>query len=76
MMLAIPSKPMGSSFTSPRLRGEVGSRAGAIRVRGPLSESDLGETPPHPTPLRASFARLGPARGERCVHRASFEQEA
>jgi hypothetical protein len=45
------------SFTSPRVRGEVGLRASAIRVRGPLSESEFGEMPPHPNPL--------PARGER-----------
>jgi len=44
-------------LTSPRLRGEVGLRFSAIRVRGRLRESELGETPPHHNPL--------PARGER-----------
>jgi len=64
--MGIYAKRMGSLFlTSPRVRGEVGLRFGAIRVRGPLRESELGETPPHPNPLRASFARLAPARGER-----------
>jgi len=45
------------SFTSPRAREEVGLRVSAIRVRGPLRESDLDEASPHPNPL--------PARGER-----------
>ena len=43
-----------SALTSPRLRGEVGAKR---RVRGPLIESELGETPPHPNPLPASGAR-------------------
>jgi hypothetical protein len=34
-------------------------------VRGHLRESELDETPPHPDPLRASFARLDPASGAR-----------
>jgi hypothetical protein len=50
-------------LTSPRVRGEVGSPS--IRVRGRLNKSEFGETPPHPNPLRASFARLDPASGER-----------
>jgi DNA helicase II / ATP-dependent DNA helicase PcrA len=41
-------------LTSPRLRGEVDAKR---RVRGHLSESELGETPPHPNPLPASGAR-------------------
>jgi len=49
-------------FTSPRLRGEVGAQR---RVRGAIRESGYAENPPHPNPLRASFARLDPARGER-----------
>jgi hypothetical protein len=57
-MMAIDSKQVGSLFlTSPRLRGEVGLRFSAIRVRGPLREAEPAETPPHPNPL--------PARGER-----------
>jgi len=65
-VMGIHAKRMGSLFlTSPRLRGEVGLRFGAIRVRGRLRESELGATPPHPNPLRASFARLVPASGER-----------
>jgi hypothetical protein len=44
-------------FTSPRLRGEVGLRASAIRVRGAIRESDYAVSPPHPNPL--------PAGGER-----------
>ena len=67
--MAVHSKRMGSLFfTSPRLRGEVGLRVGAIRVRGPLREAEPVETPPHPNPL--------PARGERGLQRASFGQEA
>jgi peptide/nickel transport system ATP-binding protein len=56
----------GALFTSPRLRGEVGLRASAIRVRGAIREFDYAETAPHPNPLRASFARLDPVKnGER-----------
>src|SRR5260370_41593137 len=66
-------------FTSPRLRGEHRlpsaavlveerrSEASAIaqrRVRGTIRESEPVESPPHPGPLRASFARLDPAGGE------------
>jgi DNA helicase II / ATP-dependent DNA helicase PcrA len=43
-------------LTSPRLRGEVAALF-ARRVRGHLSESELGETPPHPNPLPASGER-------------------
>jgi len=32
---------VAAAFTSPRLRGEVGLRICAIRVRGPLRESEL-----------------------------------
>ncbi len=42
----------GALFTSPRLRGEVGLRASAIRVRGAIREFDYAETAPHPNPLR------------------------
>jgi hypothetical protein len=50
------------SATSPRLRGEVGFYAKRkIRVRGLSANSDV-ETAPHPSPLRASFARLDPAK--------------
>jgi hypothetical protein len=57
-MMARDSKQVGSLFlTSPRLRGEVGLRLGAIRVRGPLREAEPVETPPHPDLL--------PARGEK-----------
>ena len=41
----------GALFTSPRLRGEVGLRASAIRVRGAIREFDYAETAPHPNPL-------------------------
>jgi hypothetical protein len=53
---------MSALLTSPRLRGEVGAKR---RVRGAIHESEPVESPPHPNPLRASFARLDPARGER-----------
>jgi hypothetical protein len=36
-----------------------------IRVRGTIREHESVETPPHPDPLRASFARLDPASGAR-----------
>jgi ATP-dependent DNA helicase UvrD/PcrA len=53
-------------LTSPRLRGEVGLRVSAIRVRGAIRESVPVERAPHPNPLRASFARLDPVKnGER-----------
>jgi hypothetical protein len=56
--MARDSKQADSLFlTSPRLRGEVGLRSSAIRVRGPLGEVELAQTSPHPNPL--------PARGER-----------
>jgi len=49
-------------LTSPRLRGEVGFYPKRkIRVRGLSANSDV-ETAPHPSPLRASFARLDPAK--------------
>jgi hypothetical protein len=39
-------------------------------VRGTIRESSYGERAPHPNPLRASFARLDPAKGgEREWHR-------
>jgi hypothetical protein len=48
----------GLSFTSPRLRGEVGFVAKReIRVRGTIDEPDAIEAPPHPNPLPASGAR-------------------
>jgi hypothetical protein len=54
------------SFTSPRLRGEVGDGAQRrLWVRGTLRESCHAESPPHPNPPRASFARLDPASGAR-----------
>jgi peptide/nickel transport system ATP-binding protein len=64
-----------ASSTSPRLRGEVGLPTGRRnappddKLRNP-GEGDsptaaLAETAPHPDPLRASFARLDPAGGER-----------
>jgi hypothetical protein len=40
-----------------RVRGEVGWRVSAIRVRGALCEPEPVEAPPHPNPL--------PAHGER-----------
>jgi hypothetical protein len=48
----VPMK-LTQRLTSPRLRGEVGSRACAIRVRGPLRESEPVERPPHPDPLHS-----------------------
>jgi hypothetical protein len=57
-MMARDSKQVGLLFlTSPRLRGEVGLRFSAVRVRGPFRGAEPAETPPHPNPL--------PARGER-----------
>ena len=57
------------SQTSPRLRGEVELYAKRkVRVRGYRSivGSRFAEGAPHPDPLRASFARLDPAKnGER-----------
>jgi len=47
-------------FTSPRLRGEVGSLL-AIRVRGTLDRLGLAESPPHPDPcnlMSADSARI------------------
>jgi hypothetical protein len=58
-------------FTSPRLRGEVGSPL-AIRVRGTIRESEFVESPPHPNPLRESFARLDPASGARENNQRGF----
>jgi hypothetical protein len=57
-------------LTSPRLRGEVGlprrceASSGAIRVRGAphLRRQNSRTEAPHPDPLRASFARLDPAK--------------
>jgi hypothetical protein len=64
--MMIQSRPISKlSSASPRAPGEVGLRFSAIRVRRPLSEAGPVETPPHPNPPRASFARLDPARGER-----------
>ena len=37
-------------------------RAAKIRVKGTLRESEYVERAPHPSPLRASFARLDPAK--------------
>jgi hypothetical protein len=51
-------------FTSPCLRGEVRSPL-AIRVRETIRESEYVASPPHPDPLRASYARLDPASGAR-----------
>ncbi len=50
-------------FTSPRLRGEVGSPL-AIRVRGTFRESEMAVSPSHPNPL--------PASGERENHKLSL----
>jgi hypothetical protein len=54
-------------FTSPRLRGEVGSLA--IRVRGSLHtlvyHLHVLIAAPHPIPLRTSLPRLVPARAGR-----------
>src|ERR1700730_4508378 len=46
-----------AAFTSPRLRGEVGSSLAMIRVRGNLRESECVESSPHPNPLPASGQR-------------------
>jgi peptide/nickel transport system ATP-binding protein len=48
---------------SPRARGEVDARSAA--GEGDSPRVALVETAPHPDPLRASFARLDPAGGER-----------
>src|SRR5712664_3909499 len=53
----------GSDHLAPLAgRGRI---ALAIRVRGTIRESERVESPPHPDPLRASFARLDPASGAR-----------
>jgi len=59
VMMVIRSKQDDAlSFTSPRLRGEVGFGAERqIRVRGTIHKPKPVESPPHPNPL--------PARGER-----------
>src|SRR5260370_10279624 len=49
--------------TAPRLRGEVDARS--TSGEGDSPPTALSETAPHPDPLRASFARLDPASGER-----------
>src|SRR5260370_39947842 len=49
--------------TAPRLRGEVDARS--TSGEGDSPPTALAETAPHPDPLRASFARLDPASGER-----------
>jgi peptide/nickel transport system ATP-binding protein len=49
--------------TSPRLRGEVDARSAS--GEGDSPPAALAETAPHPDPLRASFARLDPASGQR-----------
>jgi hypothetical protein len=46
-------------FTSPRLRGEVGLRFSAIRVRGPLREAEPVEMPPLPARGESERALLG-----------------
>jgi peptide/nickel transport system ATP-binding protein len=51
------------SSTSPRARGEVGPRSGSGEGGSPRIV--LAEPASHPDPLRASFARLDPAGGER-----------
>jgi peptide/nickel transport system ATP-binding protein len=50
-------------LTSPRLRGEVGAQSAP--GEGDSPPAALVEAAPHPDPLRASLARLGPASGER-----------
>jgi hypothetical protein len=54
----------GFSFTSPRVRGEVGAQR---RVRETLHAFVLAETPPHPNPLPAGGERelCSVASGER-----------
>jgi hypothetical protein len=49
VVLGALSNLKGSSVTSPRLRGEVGSRACAIRVRGTLHEFGPWRLPLTPT---------------------------
>jgi peptide/nickel transport system ATP-binding protein len=49
-------------LTSPRARGEVGLSSNP--GEGDSTRAALAEAAPHPDPLRASFARLDPARGE------------
>ncbi|MBA2398954.1 MAG: ABC transporter ATP-binding protein [Bradyrhizobium sp.] len=55
--------PISPSTTSPRLRGEVGLRSNP--GEGDSPPVALVEGAPHPSPLRASSARLDPAGGER-----------
>ncbi|MEK9283219.1 MULTISPECIES: ABC transporter ATP-binding protein [unclassified Bradyrhizobium] len=60
-----------ASFASPRARGEADALGSALARQSPAGEGDsprveLEETAPHPNPLRASEARLDPAKsGER-----------
>jgi len=51
------------SLTSPRVRGEVDARSAS--GEGDSPQTVLAESPPQPDPLRASFARLDLASGER-----------
>jgi peptide/nickel transport system ATP-binding protein len=55
--------PTSPSSTSPRLRGEVGLRSNP--GEGEPTSNTVPGVAPHPDPLRASFARLDPAGGER-----------
>jgi peptide/nickel transport system ATP-binding protein len=50
-------------LTSPRARGEVGLSSNP--GEGDSPRAALAEAAPHPDPLRARFARLDPASGER-----------
>jgi peptide/nickel transport system ATP-binding protein len=59
----LPEEEAVASSTSPRLRGEVGLRSNPGEGDSPTAA--LMEGTPHPDPLRASFARLDPAGGER-----------
>jgi peptide/nickel transport system ATP-binding protein len=52
-----------AALTSPRVRGEVDARSAA--GEGDSPPVALVEGTPHPSPLRASSARLDPAGGER-----------
>jgi peptide/nickel transport system ATP-binding protein len=52
-----------ASLTSPRARGEVGLQSNP--GEGDSQRVAPAEGAPHPDPLRASFARLDPASGER-----------
>jgi hypothetical protein len=70
-MLWVGPSARECNLTSPRLRGEVGLLLAMRSIvqsksgEGGTPTAELSETPAHSNPLRASYARLGPASGAR-----------